>query len=196
MSVGRYRRIAWLLTFLVTTSASAQTLKPLPEVEGLETVEKRGERVPLNLSFRDSRGKTIALSSLIDGSQPVLLSLNYARCPMLCGVQINGIIDGLKSLSLQPGVEYRYVSVSIDPLESYQTAATQRTNFVRAIDRPVEGNGIEFLTGSPQAIQELAEAVGFRYRYLRDDKAVCPSAGPNLAHAGWGDFAIFLQREV
>lgn len=161
-----------LLGFAVAfcTDASGQAIKPLPETEGLETIEQRGEQIPLGLAFRNSAGQIVPLSSLFDGTKPVLLSLNYSRCPMLCGVQINGIVDALKDLSLRPGVDFRYVSVSIDPLESYQTAAIQRQNFVQAIGKTVEGNGVEFLTGSPNAIQELSEAVGFRYRYLKDKK--------------------------
>lgn len=155
---------------LLPAELPAQTIKTLPETEGLETIEKRGEKIPLGVAFKDTKGNLVPLSSYVDGTQPVLLSLNYSRCPMLCGVQINGIIDGLKACSLQPGVDYRYLSVSIDPLESYQTASTARSNFVRAIEKEVKGNGVDFLTGSPEAIQELAEAVGFRYRYLKDKK--------------------------
>lgn len=150
--------------------AYGQQIKPLKEVEGLETVEKRGDQIPRNIQFRNHLGALVPLGTLFDGTQPVLLSLNYARCPQLCGLQIQGVIEAVKDLSLTPGKQFRYVSVSIDPLESYQTAATQRTNFIRAIEKDVQNNGIEFLTGTPEAIRDLADAVGFKYRYLRDKK--------------------------
>lgn len=169
----RFRCVIVGLAGLVLSSSSpcfAQQIKSLPELEGIETVEKRGEKVPRDLAFRRSNGATVPLGALIDGEMPVLLSLNYTRCPMLCGVQINGLIDGLRELSLEPGVDYRYLSVSIDPLESYLTAATQRDNFVAALGKPVAKDGVEFLTGTPEAIRDLARAVGFHYKYLKDKK--------------------------
>ena len=153
---------------LAATSASAQVIEKVPELEGLDIVEKRGETIPKGLIFRDGRGSEVSLSQIADGSVPVLLSLNYGRCPKLCSVQLNGIADSLEDLAYDPGAEFRFVSVSIDPLESYQTAGSRRTEFVRRIGREVTGRGVEFLTGSPKSIKTLADAVGFQYRYQKD----------------------------
>lgn len=157
------------------TSAAAQsapTAGPktgaVDELEGLDIVERRGETVPLDLVFKDGRGNDVPLSSLIDGTRPVLLSLNYSACPMLCGLQMNGLSEALRELAYEPGEEYRFLSVSINPLESPQTAASSRTNFLKRIDRRPAAGGIEFLVGRQEAIRQLADAVGFQYRYLRD----------------------------
>ena len=45
--------------------------------------EKPGAQVPLDLPFTDASGKAVRLGDYLrDG--PVLLTLNYYTCPMLC----------------------------------------------------------------------------------------------------------------
>ena len=41
-------------------------------------------QLPLDLTFRDETGKTVKLGDYF-GSKPVILTLVYFRCPMLCG---------------------------------------------------------------------------------------------------------------
>ena len=166
-----------MVCLIVVTAAAAQPPGPvggvnetIEELEGLDIVEKRGESVPPDLVFQDGRGNDVRLSQLIDGTRPVLLSLNYNRCPMLCSLQMNGLAESIKELGYEAGEEYRYVSVSIDPLESPQTAAQSRQNFVGRIDQRPAFGGVEFLVGKQPAIERLADAVGFQYRYLPGKK--------------------------
>src|SRR5215471_502612 len=45
--------------------------------------QKMNEPVPLNLVFRDEAGKAVTLGQYF-GEKPVILSLVYFKCPMLC----------------------------------------------------------------------------------------------------------------
>ncbi len=56
-----------------------------------------------------------------DGELPVVLTLNYSDCPMLCSLQLDGLFDGLKKMKWDLGDKYRMVTVSIDPKESLGT---------------------------------------------------------------------------
>ena len=48
----------------------------------------------------------------------MILALVYYRCPMLCGLMLNGVVDGLAEMTWTPGVEFEIVTISINPLET------------------------------------------------------------------------------
>src|SRR5438046_2016168 len=95
---------AWFLPL----SAAAQ-LQPSPPVQtiavrpsllrdvGLD--QRLGEQIPLDLVFRDDRGRTIELSEYF-GSKPVVLNLVYYDCPMLCTQVLSGLITSMKQMPL------------------------------------------------------------------------------------------------
>ena len=45
--------------------------------------QKLNDSIPLNLTFRDEHGNPVELAQYF-GSKPVILSLVYYNCPMLC----------------------------------------------------------------------------------------------------------------
>jgi protein SCO1/2 len=94
-----------------------------------------------------------------------MLTLNYYRCPMLCGLQLNGVVDGLERMDWTPGVEFEMVTVSIDPLETPELAQAKKQNYLKRLQRPAAARGWHFLTGKQAAIERLAETVGFGYTY-------------------------------
>jgi protein SCO1/2 len=53
---------------------------PFPDV-GFD--QRLGEQVPLNLTYTDETGKAVQLKEYF-GGKPVILSLAYYDCPMLC----------------------------------------------------------------------------------------------------------------
>ncbi len=121
--------------------------------------------LPLDLEFVDEDGNTVRLGDYFDGRRPVILTLNYYRCPMLCGLQLNGVVDGLEQMDWTPGVEFEMVTVSINPLETPELAAAKKQNYLKRYQRPAAARGWHFLTGKEVDIRRLAEAVGFGYRY-------------------------------
>ncbi len=159
------------LWVLVANDAVAQLVEDLPDgVKGVGVDEKLGAQVPANLKFRDDRGKVIALADIFSGDRPVLLSLNYSSCPMLCRVQLNGLVEGLKKMEWTTGEEFDVVSVSIDPLETVEQAALTKKKYLEEYGRSGAGSGWRFLTGREESIRKLADTVGFRYKYLEDRK--------------------------
>ena len=89
-----------------------------PELEGVGITEHLDEQVPLDLEFVNENGRTVRLGDYFDGHRPVILTLNYYRCPMLCTLQLNGLIDGLREMGWTPGEQFEIVTVSIDPTET------------------------------------------------------------------------------
>ncbi len=147
--------------------AEAQLLEKLPpEMQGVGIDDKSGDQVPLGLKFRDENGEVLALSDVFAGERPVLLSLNYSDCPMLCRVQLDGLVRCLRELKWTTGKEFDVVSVSIDPRESTIRAKQTEQRYLSDYARKGAAPGWRFLTGSQKNIHALTEAVGFRYKFV------------------------------
>lgn len=147
--------------------------KPLEEV-GVD--EHLGQQVPLNVGFVDSTGSKVQMSDIIAGQKPVLMSLNYADCPMLCNLQLDGLLEGLQNLSLQPGTDFDLVTLSIDPNEDLEHTRKFKNKYVTAYQRPLADKAWHFLTGSVQNIETIARAVGFRYAFVPERKEYAHTA--------------------
>jgi len=169
--------ISFLLLVWIGTARPlfAQILRPVAELDGVNVVEHLDEQIPLDLKFVDDRGKPIQLQTLFDGVQPVVLSLNYTNCPMLCGLKLRGMVEALADMSLESGRDYRVVSVSIDPLESPMQARLAKQGYLREFGRG-NGDGWTFLTGRDPQIRALANAVGFEYRYIPERREYAHAA--------------------
>jgi protein SCO1/2 len=135
-------------------------------LEGVGVDEKLDATLPLDLKFTDADGKTRSLGSLFQQDRPVILSLNYSDCPMLCQLQLNGLVEGVKRLRWTVGEQFDVISVSIDPKERWQRARETKQRYVKQYGRPGSANGWQFLVSDEQSIQRLAEAVGFGFRYV------------------------------
>jgi len=145
--------------------ALQQADEPVEELEGVEVIEHPGAEVPLELTFRDERGRTVALADFFDGERPVLLTLNYYSCPMLCTLQLNGLVAGLKNMPWTPGQEFEMVTVSINPTETPRLATLKKQAYIGEYDRPAAAEGWHFLVGDKANIDALAEPLGYGYRH-------------------------------
>jgi len=153
---------------LVGTCAEveAQLAEQVPAaLEEVGITEHLDARLPLDLEFRDENGQPVTLGSFFDGDRPVILTLNYYKCPMLCGLMLNGVVDGLESMEWSPGDEFEIVTVSINPLETPELATAKKQNYLKRLKRPTVAEGWHFLTGRELEIKRLAETVGFGYSY-------------------------------
>jgi protein SCO1/2 len=124
------------------------------------------QQLPLDLHFRDEAGRDVRLGDYF-GKRPVILSLVYYRCPMLCGEVLNGLTSSLNVVNFRLGQDYDVVTVSIDPRETPNVAAGMKTVYLHRYNRHTleAEQGWHFLTGKPDEIQDLTKAVGFRYVY-------------------------------
>ncbi len=131
--------------------------------------QKLNQTIPLNLAFRDENGNTVELGQYF-GQKPVILTLVYYNCPMLCTQVLNGVESGLKELPTDIGKQFDVVTISIDPTESHVLAKVKKEMYVGMYGRPGAAEGWHFLTGDEAQIKQLADAVGFRYAYDPDTK--------------------------
>ena len=157
-------------------NGSSSTAPP-PVMAEIGLDDRLGETVPGDVVLTDQRGRTIELDALLDGDKPVILLLAYYRCPMLCGLTINGVAAGLADLKWDLGDEFRVVTVSFDPRDGPADAERARTKAIEALGQDVEDDEWPFLVGEEDEVRRLADAVGFRYAYdERSEQYAHPSA--------------------
>jgi protein SCO1/2 len=159
---GRVALIAFLFLFPLAALAADPQDAILREI-GVD--EKLGVQVPLDLPFTDVSGKPVRLADYLGGG-PVLLTLNYYTCPMLCPLTFRSLAATLrqvKGFSLER--DYRVVTVSIDPDEIPEIARAKANETHALLPELREADARwSFLYGSAGSIRRLTESVGYRYR--------------------------------
>jgi len=135
---------------------------------------KLNNHVPFDATFVDEAGREVTFGQYF-GTRPVVLVLAYYECPMLCTQVLNGSVGSLEALTFNPGHEYEVVVVSFDPGETPAMAARKRESWIKRLGRPGTEAGVHFLTGRPESIAALTQAVGFKYAY---DQAIDQYAHP------------------
>jgi protein SCO1/2 len=123
-----------------------------------------GAQTPMDALFRDETGKDVALGQLFRG-KPVVLTLVYYKCPMLCRITMNGVASALSILTLDAGRDFDVVTVSFDPAEGPEEATKKKKETLARYRRPDAEGAWHFLTGTKESIARLTKAVGFRYAW-------------------------------
>lgn len=163
-------------TLMLSVPGLAQIVDDVDQLEGVGVEERLENQLPLDLKFVTSDDKTIRLGELFESGKPILLSMNYSDCPMLCRLQLNGLVDGLRDMKLQPGKDFHIISVSIDPSETPIRARQTKQNYLRSYGRAETAQGWHFLCGKKRAIDALADAAGFQFKYVPERKEYAHAA--------------------
>lgn len=121
-------------------------------------------QVPLDVRLRDETGREVRLGDYFR-DKPVLLSLAYYSCPMLCTLHLHGLASSLKALSMSAGKEFTVLTVSFDPRDTPERAVQKKKETLERYGRAGAERGWHFLTGDAEQIAALTAAVGFRTQY-------------------------------
>jgi protein SCO1/2 len=153
-------------------------MEPLPErLRGIDVHEHLGDMVAKGASFVDEGGRKVTLGDFLDGEHPVILTLNYSRCPMLCSLELNGLVNAMKTVDFTAGKDFRIVTVVLDPNEKPEDARNSKTRYVRQYGRADAESGWHFLTGPDANIHAVADSVGFSYGFNEErNEYVHPAA--------------------
>jgi protein SCO1/2 len=170
------------ITTLWTGQLAAQGLTADAPVSALDKIgidQKLDAQVPLDLPFTDEYGKAVQLRDYF-GKKPILLTLVYYECPMLCTEVLNGVLKTFRPMTFEIGKEVDILTISIDPDETSALAMSKKALYTRQYNRPGSENGWHFLTGTEDSIRQLAAAVGFRYEYIPQIDQYSHAAGITL----------------
>jgi protein SCO1/2 len=158
-TAARAPALALLILCLLANAAGAQPVSAAFNDIGIE--QKLGAVVPLDTAFTGEEGQRVTLRQVV--TAPTILALVYYQCPNVCDLLLTGLAGVLGPLSAVPGVEYNVVTISIDPKETPEIARISKRRSLQTIQKPFPPDSWRFLTGDEQAIDQVADAVGFRY---------------------------------
>ncbi len=169
--------IAFAACASLAKPAAAQLLKDdlPPQAKSIDVEDRVGQFIPLDLTFTDEHGQSVGLEKYFKQGRPIVMTLNYSDCPGLCVAQLDMLVDTLRELSgAELGEDFEILTVSIDPRETPEKANRTKTKYTDMIgsDGPQKDaaqQGWHFLTGKQADISKLADAVGFRYSYDKDN---------------------------
>ena len=153
-----------------------QTTDAPKELEGLEVTDQRGVVLPMQSALVDENGKSITLGELFTDGRPKLVQLGYMKCPMLCGLALNGLVRGMQGLDWSVGDQFDVLFISINPDETFELAAAKRKGYAAEYARAGGEKGWRFLTGSEASVRGIANAVGFPYRKMDNGEYAHPAA--------------------
>lgn len=143
-------------------AASLQVAAAQEPVE-VGIVEHLGETLALDsYTLLDEDGNPVVLAELFD--RPVILTLVYFRCPSICTPLLQELSRNINNCDMDPGDDYRLVTISFDPREGAELARAKKTNFLATLDKKdVSPDDWRWLTGDAETIKRITEAVGFHY---------------------------------
>ena len=140
---------------------------PTERFPDIEIEQKLNAPIPLDLTFTNSHGEKVKLADYFNQDKPVILSLVYFECPMICTAVLNGLMQAIDAgmLELEIGKDYEVVTISIDPDETPALALKKKANYISKMRREGVAEGWHWLVSSQDDIEDLAQSVGFRYYY-------------------------------
>lgn len=151
------------------TETNAPPPRPTPELpeefQGVDIDEQLDQQLPLDAVFKDANGREVRLGDYFNRGKPIILTLNYYRCPQLCGLQLNGMTHVLGDITLAPGEDFEIITISFDPLETPSLAKLKQQNYLEYYGDPRARGNWHFLTGSAKSINAVLDATGFGVRY-------------------------------
>ncbi|MFN2454989.1 MAG: SCO family protein [Pyrinomonadaceae bacterium] len=154
----------------------------MPQVlQNIGIDQRLNEQLPLDATFRDEAGRDVKLGDYFKSGKPVVLSLVYYDCPMLCTQVLNGQVEAFRALPFTLGKDFDAVSVSFDPRETPELAAGKKGVYVNDYKRPGAREGWHFLTGDEPSIKRLTQATGFHYAYDEQTKQFAHASAVMIA---------------
>ncbi len=154
------------ILFLTHFTLNAQLVRKNEQtLNKIDIKEHLGNRIPLNLDFVNEKGQKVSLSTVFQSEMPIVLTLAYYECPMLCTFVLNGLSNSARKLNWIPGKDYQLLTISIDPEETSDLAVAKRSIYEDSLGKTDSDLSWNFWVGEKTAIDELADALGFQYFY-------------------------------
>ena len=132
----------------------------------IDVVERLGDRVA-DAAFMDTGSNHVQLRELAARGKPVVLTLIYFDCPMLCSLVQQGVIRALNDTGLKLGEDYYGLTVSFSPRDTIPEARLRQGGYLQTLKNAERAKPSDwpFLTGGDKSITALADSVGYHYRW-------------------------------
>lgn len=136
-----------------------------------------GDAIPLDDQWIDEYGEKHTFRELIGRDKPILVVPAYFRCNKICNQVLNGVFDSLKLVKYQPGIDFELVVFSFDETEGPGEARKKKDAMMETVGRKRSVEGWRFWTGSPDSINKLTKALGYKFVYEPAQKELIHSPG-------------------
>ena len=137
------------------------------ELKGIQIDEKLGAYIDKKLKFIDETGQWIRLEKYFN-QKPVLFTIIYYKCPNLCQLHLNGLLESIDRLSLSPN-DFKFVALSMDHSETPRLASEKKNSYLKRYQNQ-EGKNWHFLIGDKKSIKKVSDQVGFRFKWNEKEK--------------------------
>ncbi|HLX30950.1 MAG TPA: SCO family protein [Casimicrobiaceae bacterium] len=164
-------RIVAFVAALVAAFDACPYTRPETLAAHVGFMQRMGNALPAALAFRDESGRSVRLGDYY-GDVPIVLVFAWFGCRTLCSTVIGNLAQSVAKTDVAPD-RYRVIVASIDPRDAPADAVRMKRRAVVEED----ATAWHFLTGREDAIDALADAVGFRYVYDADTHQYAHPAG-------------------
>lgn len=155
------------------------SLRMPKELEHAEIIDKAGAQLPLDVKMTNQDGRELKLGDYFSESdrRPIILTLGYYGCPMLCSLVLNGLTESLKNIKYKPGQDFRIVSVSIDERETADLAKKKQRAYLGSFGVSPDADWWQFNVMDSASSRRLADSVGFDFAYDKKTDQFAHGAG-------------------
>jgi protein SCO1/2 len=164
-----------LLLVANADAAQADENQANPHISGVAIDEKLGDRIPMDLIFKDENGDDITLKQISDG-KPLIVDMAYYECPGICDVVLAGLTSVLDKVTATPGKDFNVATISFNPLDNPAAAMKKKEQFWGQLERPFPGRDWRFLTGDSASIYRLTNSLGFYFKKEADGTFIHPTS--------------------
>jgi len=161
--VAALQTVTLLIAISLLSGTPVRALTP-GDLSRVKFEQHPGQQVSRDLVFRDENGRALKLGDLF-GKRPLILVPGYYRCPMLCTMINDGLINALENLRANVGADFDVLDLSIDPNEKPAAAAEKKALYLRRYGRSGAASGWHCLVGDEKSIAQLSDELGYRYAY-------------------------------
>ncbi|MEM7008339.1 MAG: SCO family protein [Thermodesulfobacteriota bacterium] len=155
-----------VLFLMAFSSVSVLAITDARDVKEIGIDEKLGDSIPDDIVLKDENGNDVLFNSLLAKDTPTVLNLVYYSCPKLCNFATDGLLKVVNETdSLDLGDDYRLVTVSFDPEDTPELAATKALKYRNATKgSEATEQSWPFMVGDEENIEKLTNSVGFKYK--------------------------------
>jgi protein SCO1/2 len=164
-------RISVLL--FIFSACQAFAITDARDVKGIGWNYKLGAVVPGDIKLRDENNKSVTIKELLTPGKPVILNLAYFKCPRLCTITAEGLIQVMnEQKALELGKDFKILTVSFDPRDTPESTEKKAVIYRKEVQQgeSLKDNWL-FLTADQKDIKKLTDAVGFKFKPDGDEFA-------------------------
>ncbi len=155
-----------MIALLALPVAAQDFLSGEGPTRSFKAEQRIGKDLPLDLKFRNEHGEQVTLGDYFKDERPVVISLVYFNCPMLCNMVLDGVTNAIRNLKYEIGTDYQVVTISFDHRDTPEMAAEKKSIYARRYGRPGTEDGWAYLVADDEeTVRAITSAIGFRYAY-------------------------------